>query len=346
MSWWLSPVKAVCTESAEAARARQVELTKPPGSLGILEDLAVAFAGWQGVVKPQLNSVEIAVFAADHGVVDAGVSAFPKSVTGEMIRNFATGGAAISVLARSLGARFSVLNLGTANPLGPLAGVRELGLAPGTANFCESPAMSEDALLAALGAGQEAVSAHSDLFIGGEMGIGNTTSAAALASVILNLPPETTVGRGTGIDDDGLERKRAAVEAGLALHKVPNDEPLTALRCLGGLEIAGLLGAYIACAQRGIPVLVDGYIASAAALLACSINAGVRDWLLFGHRSAEPGHRYILDHLKARPLLDLEMRLGEGSGAAVAVPLLHSALALHNGMATFAEAAVSEKQVP
>lgn len=343
MDWWSGAAAIPWERAMTAARKRQQQLTKPAGSLGELEALAIQFAGWQDRSDPRIETVRIRIFAGDHGVVAEGVSAFPQAVTMQMIHNFATGGAAIAVLARHCGADFAVVNAGTATPCPEVAGVVHAQLAPGTENFCTGPAMSEALLRRALDCGAEHAPGRgsADLFIGGEMGIGNTTAAAALASALLNLPAETTVGRGTGIDDKGLALKCAAVERALKLHMSGNTSAFDILRCLGGLEIAALTGAYIACAQRAIPVLVDGYICTVAALLACRLNPGVRAWMLFAHQSAEPGHRHVLRALSAQPLLNLGMRLGEGSGAAVVVPLLQSACRLHNEMATFAEAGVS-----
>ncbi|PCJ90189.1 MAG: nicotinate-nucleotide--dimethylbenzimidazole phosphoribosyltransferase [Porticoccaceae bacterium] len=346
MDWWLKPVTDISRQSREAALERQQQLTKPAGSLGTLEILAVQFAGWQGKEKPELNRIDIRVFAGDHGVVAEGVSAYPQAVTVEMIKNFARGGAAISVLARQCGATFNVVNMGTvvASPNHEL--VVNLQLAEGTNNFCQLPAMDEDTVRCALAAGAEEIPSSSDLFVGGEMGIGNTTSAAALTSAFLGLSPDVSVGRGTGVDDDGVVKKREVVSRALRLHEEHCETPLGILRCLGGLEIAALAGAYISAAQQGIPSVVDGYICTAAAVAACRLNPGVRDWLLFSHCSAEPGHRYLLDELSAEPLLDLGLRLGEGSGAALVIPLLQSACRLHNEMATFAEAGVSEQEAP
>ncbi len=341
MDWWLEVAAIPWERAMTTARNRQQQLTKPPGSLGELENLAVQFAGWQDCSDPHIDNVQIRIFAGDHGVVAEGVSAFPQAVTVQMIENFANGGAAIAVLARHCNADFSVINMGTATPGPDMAGVVDVQLAPGTANFCIEPAMSEAQVRRALECGAEHAPAAGDLFIGGEMGIGNTSAAAALTSALLDLPAATTVGRGTGVDDKGLALKCNAVERALKLHVSSAISAFEILRCLGGLEIAALTGAYIACAQRGIPVLVDGYICTAAALLACRFNPGVRAWMLFAHQSAEPGHRHLLHALGAAPLLDFGMRLGEGSGAAIAVPLLQSACRLHNEMATFAEAGVS-----
>ncbi len=338
------PAARVDTGAAEAARLRQSRLTKPPGSLGRLEDAAIALAGLQGNPLPALERVWISVFAADHGVAAEGVSAFPQAVTGEMVRNFAGGGAAISVLARQLGATLDVVHLGSVNDPGAIDGVRRAWIAPATANFCEGPAMSDQQLREALEAGAASVAlAHADgadLFIGGEMGIANTTSATALACALLDAAPADLAGAGTGLDATGIRHKIAVVERGLHRH-AGADSALERLRCLGGFEIAALAGACIAAAQVGLPVLVDGFIGTAAALAAVQAHPGTRDWLLFSHRSRERGHARLLDALQARPLLDLDMRLGEASGAAAAVPLLRLACALHADMATFEQAGVS-----
>jgi nicotinate-nucleotide--dimethylbenzimidazole phosphoribosyltransferase len=220
-------------------------------------------------------------------------------------------------------------------------GVEDLKLAPGTQNFCTQPAMSEQLVKRALEAGARYAPTDADVFIGGEMGIGNTSAAAALTSALLGLPAATTVGPGTGLDTQGMTAKCAAVDCALRLHTKADPSDFEILRRLGGLEIAALTGAYIASAQRGIPILVDGYICTVAALVACRLNPGARDWMLFAHNSAEPGHRHLLQALDAEPLLDLGMHLGEGSGAAVALPLLQAACRLHNEMATFAQAGVS-----
>lgn len=314
------------------AEARQAVLTKPAGSLGRLETVACDFAAWQGTALPTLDAVTIRIFAADHGVAATGVSAYPQAVTQQMVFNFEAGGAAISVLADEIGADFGVVNLGTVEPTGDMTH----WLAAGTADFTREPAMTHDQLAGALTSG--ATQASGQLFIGGEMGIGNTTSASAIIAALVELDPAAAVGPGTGVDGEALRHKISVVSAGLERH--PAREPLDVLRCLGGFEIAALTGAYIAAAQRGIPSLVDGFICTAAALVACRINPTVRPWLMFGHRSAEPGHAAVLADLAAEPLLDLGLRLGEGSGAALAVSLLRSALALHSGMATFEQAAV------
>lgn len=339
-TWWQQPVAAIHQDILDRAWDRQNQLTKPAGSLGQLEQISTAFAGWQGKLIPELDRVSICVFAADHGVAAEGVSAFPQAVTAEMIRNFSQGGAAIAVIARQQQADFSVVNLGTVSELETLPGVISHSLGPGTNNFVKQAAMSDEQLQKAMMAGAEQVLDHCQLFIGGEMGIGNTTAAAALASALLELPISETVGKGTGVSEEGLSHKRNIVGQALQFHRSYLDSPLAILRRLGGFEIAALSGAFIAAAQRGIPVLVDGYITSVAALAACLLNPEVRTWMMFAHRSAEPGHRHVLESLAAKPLLDLGMRLGEGSGAGIALPIIQAALKLYREMATFNEAEV------
>lgn len=347
LQWLKVPAAMLDEDARRQAEVRQASLTKPPGALGRLETLAVRLASLQGTPRPQVDRIHIAVFAGDHGVAAEGVSAFPQAVTAQMVRNFAQGGAAISVLARELAARLEVVNLGTVAGPGPLKGVLDLHLGAGTANFTREPAMSEAQLARALEAGRESAqrarASGAQLFIGGEMGIANTTSAAALACALLKAPPAALAGPGTGLDAAGVSRKVEVIRRGLARHAAQLSNPAEALRRLGGFEIAALTGALIACAQMGLPVLVDGFISSAAALTAARLCQGVASWLVFAHASSEPGHTHILTALDAQPLLDLGMRLGEGSGAAVAVPLLRLACALHTGMATFAEARLSGK---
>ncbi|MBK1699600.1 nicotinate-nucleotide--dimethylbenzimidazole phosphoribosyltransferase [Thiococcus pfennigii] len=345
LEWLDVPAAALDEAAGAAALARQQVLTKPRGSLGRLEELAVRLAAMQGTERPRAERIAIVVFAGDHGVAAEGISAFPQSVTAEMIKNFARGGAGISVAARALGATMEIVDLGTVVDPGALAGVVRCDLGPGTANFVAGPAMDEHQCARALAAGRHAAErarlAGADLFIGGEMGIGNTTVSAGLASALLSLDPEALAGPGTGLDAGGIAHKVAVLRRALAHHRDHLDDPREALRRLGGFEIAALAGSYIACAQMGLPVLVDGFISSTAALAATRLHPGTRDWLILTHASAEPGHRRVVEALDARPLLDLGMRLGEGSGAAVAVPLLRMACALHNEMATFAEAEVS-----
>lgn len=343
MSWTIEAASPPCEQSRQLARARQQILTKPAGSLGRLEEIAEQFAAWQACVLPDIERIGIRVFAADHGISRRGVSAFPGEVTRQMIGNFSAGGAAISVLGREMGADFAVVNMGTFAPVPAAPGLEDISLMPGTADFSEQAAMSEAVMEAALAAGRDQVSAQDwQLFIAGDMGIGNTSSAAAILGAILGRSASEVTGRGTGVDDATLAAKCALIDSALQLHAEQLYSPLGVLRCVGGLEIAAICGAYIHSAQLGIPIMLDGFIATAAALLACRINPSVRSWMIAGHCSAEAAHHLALESLQLEPILDLEMRLGEGSGAAVAVSILRSALALHRQMASFADAGVSE----
>ena len=331
-----------------AAQQRQAQLTKPAGALGELETIAMRLASLQQRVVPHIQHIHISVFAADHGVADEGVSAFPQAVTQQMVQNFLNGGAAISVLARELGATLEVVDVGV-----KLADAQYFDhpqlishrAGNGTANSAQTAAMSDAELAIALQAGyaaaERAKAQHADLFIGGEMGIANTTPATAIFCALLALPAQPVTGAGTGLNHDGIQHKIQVLERILALH--PEREALSVLRCMGGFEIAALTGAYLRAAQLGIPSLVDGFISTAAALVAVRLNPSCLDWLFFAHASAETGQAFALQALQQRPLLDLSLRLGEGSGAALAVPLLRMACALHKNMATFAEAAVANK---
>ena len=343
--WWQAPVKALNQEAAEAARARQQVLTKPAGSLGELEMLAIRLAGMQGQVCPDLKQPWISIFAGDHGVAAAGVSAFPPEVTAQMVANFSHGGAAICVLARQIQAEFEVVDAGVSSDTSHLPGVVQAKVMAGTANFLEQPAMTAEQCMAALNVGRAAVeralAAGADCFIAGEMGIGNTTSATALACVWIYCLPGELAGPGTGLNPAGVSRKAFLISVALQKHAARLDSPLAVLATLGGCEIAAMAGAYLAAAQAGLPALVDGFISSVAALAACQLNPGVKDWLLFGHQSAEHAHARVLAALGGQPLIRLNLRLGEGSGAATAYPLLKIACALHGQMATFAEAGVN-----
>ncbi len=345
MNWTLASSAILCTASREAAIARQAVLTKPAGSLGQLESIAIQLAAMQGTDAPSIQRPYIAIFAGDHGIAAEGVSAFPQVVTGEMIRNFARGGAAMSVLAKAQDALLHVYNCGTAYPIEPLTGVTDRSIAAGTFNFLQQAAMTETQCSQALAIGKEAVenalAQGCDLFIAGEMGIANTTPATAIASTLLSVDPAQITGRGTGIDDAVLAHKIEVIRQGIERHQIALTSPLRTLQYLGGFEIAAIAGAYIAAAQAGLPILIDGFISSAAALVAVKHNPSVRDWMLFAHASAEPGHATMMQALAAKPLLDLGMRLGEGSGAGVAISLLRLACDLHNQMATFADAGIS-----
>ncbi len=345
--WLALPAKEPDKACRQAALQRQQQLTKPAGSLGQIENLAVTLASLQASEKPNVDRVQITVFSADHGIVEEGVSLFPQEVTAEMIRNFSRGGAAISVLAQENNAQLSVINMGTINKLESLDHVDDDRIAAGTKNFLHYAAMTEFQCQQALLVGQ----AHIDklhnsgiqLFIGGEMGIGNTSSATAIACALLARKAQSLVGPGTGLDADSVKKKADIIQASLDKHQQQIGSPLRVLQYVGGFEIAALVGAYIHCAKVGLPVLIDGFISSVAALLAERVCPGSQEWFLFSHQSAEPGHQQILTALNARPLLNLGMRLGEASGAAMALPLLKLSCALHNNMATFAQASVSRQ---
>lgn len=346
-NWWTTPAAAPSVTMAQAATERQGQLTKPPGALGRLEQIAIDLAAIQGQLKPQLDKVFIAVFAGDHGIVEEGISAFPQAVTVEMQRNFINGGAAISVLAQALGAELEVVNTGTQADPAQLPGVVHAAIANQTANFLHQAAMTEAQWQQALALGQESVKRAleqgAQLYIGGEMGIGNTTAATAMLSALSGLSVADITGPGTGLNPTGIQHKIKVIEQALSLHQVELDSAQAISRIVGGFEIVALSGAYIAAAQAGIAVVVDGFICTAAAAAALAINPSIRPYLMFSHCSAEPGHQRVIQYLEAQPIVDLNLRLGEGSGAATVVPLLRLACALHNNMATFAEAAVSEK---
>lgn len=339
--WVFSPAKDISEKTVQDAVNYQNTLTKPQGSLGNLENFATQFCGYQNTLKPRLETICVRVFAGDHGVCAQGVSAFPQEVTAQMIENFVRGGAAISVLSKALDADFSVVNMGIANPLISAEGVVDSAVGPGTQDFSQQAAMTEAQCIKALHAGKASVT-EADIFIGGEMGIGNTSAASAIYSVLLDIPVESAVGPGTGLNREGVQHKQKVIEAAISRHGSELTSSLKVLQHLGGFEIGALCGAYIHCAQIGIPVLVDGFISTSAALLAQKINPSIKPWLLYSHQSAEPAHKLAIESLGVTPILNLGMRLGEGSGAAVALPIIQSALLLHSHMATFDQAGVSE----
>lgn len=324
--------------AAESARRRLDRLTKPPGSLGLLEAIAVRVAAASGRARPTVRRKVIYTLAADHGVAAEGVSAYPREVTAQMVLNFLRGGAAVNVLARAAGADVVVADFGVAAELSvPCLLNRRIG--PGTANLARGPAMTRDQARAAVEAGIGLVG-EADLIGTGDMGIGNSTAAAAVTAAITGRAPAQVAGRGTGIDDDALLRKIAVLEG--APRTDPHDG-LDVLSKVGGFEIGGLAGVLLGAAARRIPVLLDGYISGAAALIADVLCPSVRSYLLAAHRSAEPGHAVVLGHLGLRPILELEMRLGEGTGAALAMPLVAAACRILDEMATFEEAGVSDR---
>lgn len=314
-------------DAEDAARAgaaeRNGQLTKPPGALGRLEDLAIWYAGWVGDSRPVLSRPQVIVFAGNHGVAAQGVSAFPAEVTAQMVGNFAAGGAAINQLSRAAGATLDVHSLTLETP---------------TADFTQGPAMTEEEVCAAFRAGWEAVDPEADLVVTGEMGIGNTTAAAAIATALLG--GTDWAGRGTGVDDAGMARKTDAITRGLAAN--PDRSGLGVLMALGGREIAAMAGAIAGARARRIPVILDGFICGAAALCLHAEDPRLLDHCLAGHLSAEGAHGRMLEAMDKVPLLSLGLRLGEGSGATLAIQILKSALACHSGMATFAEAGVAD----
>lgn len=308
----------------QAAEARNAQLTKPPGALGRLEDLAIWYAGWRGDARPRLQHPQVIVFAGNHGVVAQGISAFPAEVTVQMVANFQAGGAAVNQLAAAFGATMSVVALELDRP---------------TADFTQGPAMTEAETVAALTAGWQAVDPAADLLVVGEMGIGNTTSAAAIAHALFGGTPGEWTGRGTGVDDVGLANKARVVAAGVAAN--PSRDPLQILAALGGREVAAMAGAIARAHALRIPMILDGFICCAAAAVLAEAAPGALDHCIAGHASAEAAHRALLNRLGKAPLLDLGLRLGEGSGAALAIGVLKGAIACHSGMASFAEAGVS-----
>lgn len=309
----------------QAAAARNGQLTKPPGALGRLEDLALWVASWQGTGQPRITAPQVLIFAGNHGVCAQGVSAFPAEVTVQMVANFQHGGAAINQLSKTFGAAMSVHALDLDRPTG---------------DFTQGPAMTEAETVQALLTGWDAVNAKADLLVVGEMGIGNTTVAAALAAALLGGTGAEWVGRGTGVDNAGLARKAKAVDAGLARHATR--DPMQVLANLGGREIAAMAGAMARARIEGIPVILDGFITCSAALVLHAVTPAALDNAVAGHLSAEGAHGRLLAALGKEPLLSLGLRLGEGSGAALAIGIVQAAVACHSGMATFAEAGVSE----
>jgi nicotinate-nucleotide--dimethylbenzimidazole phosphoribosyltransferase len=319
--------------------------TKPPRSLGRLEDLACWIAGIQGATSPRISRRVLVIMAADHGVAAEGVSAYPQAVTAQMLRNFAHGGAAVCVLARHASADIQVVDMGVRVSPGDLPGVKNRRLGPGTDNFALGPAMPRETAQRALEigvrlAGELAREGYQLVGLG-EMGIANTTAASAVAAALLGLPPEAVTGRGTGVDEHGWRRKLSVIERALELNRPDREDPVDILAKVGGFEIAGLAGLTLGAAASGLPVLVDGFIAGVAALAAIRIAPAARDYLEASHGSVEPGHRPVMDALGKRPLLDLDMRLGEGTGAALAMGLVDAALKLLEEMATFESAGVS-----
>lgn len=354
---WLARITATAdairSPSAQvraAALARQATLTKPPGSLGRLEELSAWLASVQGQERPDIQRPVVLLIAADHGVARRGVSAYPSEVTAQMVANFLAGGAAVNVLAREVGASVVVVDAGVAAPLPQSPTLLNRSHGPGTVDMTVGSAMARDVALACIADGialaEAAIDEGADLILLGEMGIGNTTAAAAITSVYTGLPVRHVTGRGTGLDDAGFEAKVNLLEVALTLHAPDPADPVGALAAVGGFEIAMLAGVVVGSAARRVPVVLDGFITTAAALVADALAPELRGWLLAAHQSVERGHAAALHHLGLTPLLNLDLRLGEGTGALLAVPLLRAAARLLNEMATFSEAGVSQADAP
>lgn len=331
-----------------AARLRQGMLTKPRGSLGRLEELAIQLAGMKADPFPSVKRKAVIIMAADHGVTLEGVSAYPAEVTRQMVLNFLRGGAAINVLARYAEARVTVVDIGVATEFDSLPGLIRRKVMGGTRNLARGPAMTQEEAREAIQVGMDVLDEEAvhglDLVATGDMGIGNTTASSAIAAAMTGFPVAQVVGRGTGIDDEGLERKVKVVEQALAVNKPHANDAMDVLNKVGGLEIAGLAGVMIAAASRRIPIVLDGFISTASAMIACGLAPLVREYLIPAHQSVEIGHRAMLKHLNLTPLLDLNLRLGEGTGAALAFHLIEASAHILKEMATFDEAGVSDKE--
>jgi nicotinate-nucleotide--dimethylbenzimidazole phosphoribosyltransferase len=344
----ISTIPALDEAAMRSARARQDTLTKPRGSLGKLEELSIQLAGMRANPFPAVERKAIIVMAADHGVAMEGVSAYPREVTAQMVLNFVSSGAAINVLARQAGARVTVVDIGVAVDFEPMSDVIQRKVMCGTRNLVQGPAMTraeaERALQVGIDILNEEAARGLDIVATGDMGIGNTTPSSAIAAVMTGLPVSRVVGRGTGIDDTGLERKIKVIEQALAVNQPDPKDAMDVLHRVGGLEIAGLAGMMIAAASRRIPIVLDGFISTAAAMIAVGLAPAVRDYLISAHRSVEVGHRAMLKYLNLKPLLNLNLRLGEGTGAALAFHLIEASTRILREMATFDEAGVSDKE--
>jgi nicotinate-nucleotide--dimethylbenzimidazole phosphoribosyltransferase len=342
-SFNISPVDA----SLDAALQRKIDSkTKPLGALGSLESLTLQLGRVQRTLTPRVAQPHLFVFAGDHGAAKSGVSAYPQDVTWQMVENFLAGGAAINVFARQLGWGLSIVDAGVAHDFGPRAGLIDRKIAPGTANYVDAPAMSADECTQAIAHGaalvRERLATGCTVIACGEMGIGNTASASLLTHCLTGTPLDLCIGRGTGLDDEGLARKKALLAKATARYQGQRD-PLPVLAEFGGFEIAMMTGAMLAAAEGGALIVVDGFIVTAALLVAAKLEPAILDYCAFAHRSGEPGHRLQLETLRGRPLLDLDLRLGEGTGAALALPLIQAAVAFLAEMASFETAGVADK---
>jgi len=343
----INSIKPLDERAMAEARMRQDNLTKPQGSMGQLEFLSIQVAGIKGDARPRIIHKVIFTLAGDHGVTRKGVSAYPSEVTPQMVYNFLRGGAAINVLARQVGARVIVADLGVASVLERHPQLKDKKVALGTDNMAEGPAMSREEAIRSIEAGMELVEEEltkgMDILGTGDMGIGNTTPSSAITSALTGVDVAAVTGKGAGLDEEGWKRKVKVIQKALALNQPDPKDAIDVLSKVGGFEIGGIVGLILAGARYRIPVVIDGFISGAAALVATSLSPQVRPYLIASHQSAEPGHRRILEHLGLIPLLNLNMRLGEGTGAALGIFLIEASLKILNEMATFAEAGVSEK---
>jgi len=341
----ISQIGGLDAPASEAAQQRQHNLTKPAGALGRLEELSIQLAGITGVLRPPLRPCRVIVCAGDHGVAEEGVSAYPADVTAQMVHNFLAGGAAINVLARQFGADVTVVDVGVRSELPDHPRLVKAKIRPGTANFLHTPAMTRAEAVAAIEVGinvaQAAIADGVHVLVTGDMGIGNTTASAAIAAALTGQPAVEVTGLGTGIGRDGWRHKVEVVARAIEVQLPDEQDPLDVLSKVGGLEIGAIAGVVLAAAAAHLPVLIDGVIATAGAAIATRLAPAARAFMIAGHQSLEPGHRVLLDYLDLRPLMSLDLRLGEGTGALLALPLLDAAVALLNEMATFSDAGVS-----
>ena len=343
----IEKIKAPDVTAMRIVKERQDRLTKPTGSLGTLEELSIRIAGITGDTAPELKDKVIITLAGDHGVTDAGVSAYPKEITAQMIYNFIRGGAAINVLARHVGARLVVVDMGVAADIEHEQVIAKK-IAYGTADMTKGAAMTYDDAMRAIEAGidvfeHEAAEKGADIVCIGDMGIGNTTPSSAIAAVITGAPVSAVTGRGAGIDDATLEMKIKTIEGAIRINQPDEKDPIDVLAKVGGFEFGGMVGVMLAAAAHGIPVVIDGFVVGAAALIAYELAPAVKEYMIAAHLSVERGHSVILDHIGLKPLLDLNMRLGEGTGAALGMSIIEAACKILNEMATFEEADVSNR---
>ncbi len=344
----ISRIKPIDKEAMANAQTRQDNLTKPQGSMGILEDISIRLAGIQGRTIPKIERKAIITMAGDHGVVAENIGNWPQEVTAQMVLNFLRGGAGINVISRQIGARVIVVDMGVATRFEVDPRLVSIKIAPGTRNMANGPAMTQEQAIRAVEAGIEIIDAEVekglDIVGTGDMGIGNTTPSAAICAIMTGRKVSEVTGRGTGLSDPQLKHKIAVIEKAISVNKPDAEKPLEVLSKVGGFEIAGLAGVMIGAAASRVAVVVDGFISGAAALIATAIAPGCKDYLFAGHLSTEPGHRFMLEHLGLKPLVNLEMRLGEGTGAALGISIVEAAARILSEMATFSEAGVSEKE--